>query len=299
MVTWQGNSPHPWPDRQRCSSTEAAADDQELDSTQALADADEWTQQAEAALSPEQQHAAHNAGDRLAADQLVVEAILAEGLGGDRHKWLEDQLTRYAVPVLRFLLADGKIVSKAARLGRPVGRSDAWLDFTPADREELAIDMVTDALPVFTKAVFEQRRWSPARGASLKTYFVNACILQFPALYRTWLAERARAQPAGLQIDPDNGRTAADPAATVALQDEVTRLLQQTKDVQLREVLAFRAMGYTAEEAAQMAGLSTKAAEGRLARFRKNLNKDALKNQAAGSAGTNHTTRRDISQGGR
>jgi hypothetical protein len=148
MVTWQGNAPHTWPDHQRHSLMPT---EEELDSSEALAVTGEWTEQAEAALSPDHPRPDQDAAGRLLADQLMVNAILTEGLQGPRHQMLDEQLVRYAVPVLRNLLSDGKIVTKAARLGRPPSAPDAWLDFTPGDREEFARDMTADGHPVFTK----------------------------------------------------------------------------------------------------------------------------------------------------
>jgi DNA-directed RNA polymerase specialized sigma24 family protein len=273
-------------------SAGATAREQDLDANEALHDTDDRVEQAEAALAPGEPRPEYGAADRLLADQLVVEAILEEGLHGPRHQALEDVLIRYAVPVLQHLLADGRIVSKATRLGRPPGGSEAWLDFTTADREEFARDMVADALPVFTKAVFEEQRWSPGRGASLKTYFVNACILQFPRLYREWLDQRRTVRPAGLEIDL-NGDPARDPAITVALRDEVTRMLGKIADRQIQEVLVLRGAGYTAEDAARQAGLTPKAAESRLARIRKGLKDERASTEPPDSR------RRDTTQGGR
>ena len=58
--------------------------------------------------------------------------------------------------------------------------------------------MIADAMPVFTKAVFEMRDMvtgpeSSRKTATLKTYFVGACALQFPALYRKWIKQRSAA----------------------------------------------------------------------------------------------------------
>jgi hypothetical protein len=294
MVTWQGNTPRSWPHRQRRSSTSAGdpAREQDLDAREALQDTGDRVEQAEAALAPGEPRREHAAADRLLADQLVVEAILEEVLHGPRHQALEDMLIRYAVPVLRQLLKDGRIVSKATRLGRPPGCSETWLDFTEADREEFARDMVADALPVFTKAVFEERLWTPDRRASLKTYFVNACILQFPRLFREWLDQRRAVRPSGLELDPGGGDPALDPAITVALRDEVDRMLAKIADRQVREVLILRGAGYTAEDAARQVGLTPKAAEGRLARIRK-----GLKDQQASTEPPDNG--RDTTQGGR
>ncbi len=295
MVTWQGNAQHPWPHRRRSSSMSAGVTGREqgLDADEALHDTDDRVERAESALVPGEPRPEHGAADRLLADQLVVQAILEEGLHGPRHQALEEALIRYAVPVLQQFLADGRIVNKATRLGRPPGGSEAWLDFTKADREEFACDMVADALPAFTKAVFEERRWSPDRRASLKTYFVNACVLQFPRLYGKWLDQRRTVRPGGLEIDMSGGDSASDPANTVALRDETARMLEKITDRKIREVLVLRASGYTAEDAARQVGLTPKAAESRLARIRVAL-RDERDSTAPPDCG-----RRDTSQGGR
>ena len=232
--------------------------------------------QAETALAPteiEADESGAGPAGRLQADRLMVEAILEEGLGGPRHRELQDELIRYAVPVLRQILRDGRIISKCTKLGRPPGDSVAWLDFTEADREELARDMVADADHVFTNAVFRTRRWSADRAtgqASLKTYFVNACVLQFPALYRKRLSQR-RTQLAGLQVIEGGGEATRDPSEALDRQDEVARLLSRIPDPKMREFLVLRALGYPAAEAAQRVGLTEKAAENRLRRIRKAL----------------------------
>lgn len=262
MVTWQGDVPRSQADRRRSPSVPAGAGDE--------------PGQAGTAPAPGEAGGDHDVVARRLADQLVVQAIFEEGLHGPRHQALEDMLIRYAVPVLRKLLADGRIVNRAARLGRGPGSPETLAELTDADREELVRDMVADALPVFTRAVFGDRNWTSARQASLKTYFVNACILQFTSLHRQWLDQRRAVRPAGLEIEAASTRPALDPAVTVALRDEVDRLLAGITDPQLREVLVLRGADYSAEDAAQQAGLTPKAAEGRLARLRQGLKRTCL-----------------------
>jgi DNA-directed RNA polymerase specialized sigma24 family protein len=156
--------------------------------------------------------------------------------------------------------------------------------------------MVADALPVFTKAVFQDRRWSPDGKASLKTYFVNACILQFPALYREWLDQR-RAIPAGLEIDLGRANPALDPALTVVLQDEAARMLDKISDPRIQEVVVLRGAGYTAKDAARRAGLTEKAAEGRLARIRPSLKDEHSTKPPAGNGRSDTTAQEDGGSG--
>jgi hypothetical protein len=302
MVTWQGSSaPRAWSSTSfaRRSSPEPA--DGPDGNGESLPDAvgmlgGAEIEEAESALGlaaePDATEHERLRAERLRADFLMVEAVLEQGLGGPRHRALEDALITYAGPVLQYLLANGRLVSKATRLGAPPAPADAWLDFTEDDRQEFAQEMIATALPRFTRAVFEQRRWTPDRGASLKTYFVNACILQFARLQGQWLAHRKAIRPAGLEIDPDAFAPTPDPAATVVLQDEVHRVLSQVADDQLREVIVLRGAGWSAEDAAREAGLTTKAAEGRLARVRKNFKDERAATEP-------HGTRRPDAQGGR
>ncbi len=273
MVTWQGKSPRSWPHGQPRSSAPAGeiTREQDLDVSKALRDTGDLIEQAEAVLAPDEPGARHGAADRLLADRLLVEAVLEEGLSGPRHRMLEETLVRYAVPVLQHDLATGQIVSKATRLGIPLSGSVAWAEFTQADREDFAAEMVAAALPRFTRAVFEEGVWSASKGASLKTFFVNTCVLQFPAPYRKWREQRRAARPVGLEVGRVGEDPAVDPAITVAAQDEAIRTLMKIHGRQTQEIFVLRAAGYTNGEAARQVGLTPKAAEGRTTRARKDL----------------------------
>ena len=219
------------------------------------------------------------AAARLQADHLMVKAILEQGLGGTRHQKLEDELINYAVPVLHQALSEGWIISMCVKLHRWRKGSPAWLDFTEAECEEFARQMVADAMPVFTKAVFVKRKWTAYRTdgqpASLKTYFVNACAMQFPGLYRKWLKNKTE-QPSGLQPDLGTAGAVRDITIAVDLHEEALSLLKSIPDEQIREYLVWRAIGYTAKEAARLVGLTEKAAESKLGRIRKTLKKNGL-----------------------
>ena len=242
-------------------------------------------ERAEAALAPGEAEQGDGARQRLLADQCVVDAVLKEGLRGLRHQALEEDLIRYAIPVLKQLLATGQIRAKCHRLGRPLSESHQLQELTADDLDDFAQEMVARALPLFTEAVFEDRRWAPGGGAGLTTYFVNGCILQFQGIYRLWRKERHRTVPRGLDLDPDVTSSAPDPAISVADVDQAKQSLARVADESLREVLAWRAVGYTAREAAGRAGLTVKAAEGRLSRHRKSLGQGVLPPRSAAAGG--------------
>ncbi len=297
MVTWKPDPSYSRPVPQQNSSSAAFRmpdDDRHSGLSKASHDGAELAPVVEAPLAPgeiEVGESPDTAPGRLEADQRMVEAILEEGVDGPKHQALNDALIKYAEPVLRQVLRDGRIIGMCAKLRRPRKGSTAkprrprkgsaaWLDFTDEDCEEFACEMVARAMPVFTEAVFVTRKWSAdpdrtgGRPASLTTYFVNACAMQFLTLYRKWLKNR-RAQPAGLQLDLGGAGAVCDISEAVCLQDEVLGLLKNIRDPKIREVLALRAIGYTAAEAAELVGLTEKAAEGRLARIRRSLKKRA------------------------
>ncbi|MEV5754957.1 hypothetical protein AB0L00_44790 [Actinoallomurus sp. NPDC052308] len=281
MVTWQGDAPAPRLGDHASSQEEDDTESERCADLDLLPEAATLIDQAEAELAPDVPPDECDLESRLAVDQLLVEAVLEQGLNGSRHQRLNAELIRYAVPVLRYLLRTGQIVAKCVKLRRWYGDADALPELSDADHDDLAQQMVADALPVFTTAVFVERRWSPARGASLKTYFVNACALQFPTLYRRWLRDRSTVRPIGLVIDPDRPGGAVDPAVQVAMADEVERLLGEIKDQQVREVLVLRAAGFSASQAAEAVGLTPKAAEGRTARVRKQISRRSERPPAA------------------
>ncbi|SNS72963.1 sigma-70 family RNA polymerase sigma factor [Actinomadura mexicana] len=234
--------------------------------------AEELIADAEAELVPEalkQSSSEGSKSDRLQADHLMVKMVIEEGLGGPREEYLLQELVRYARPVLKALLRDGRVFAKCKRLHRPVSDDLSFLDWSDLDREEIAQDMICDALPVFKKSVFEQGRWSPEKGASLNTYFVNACVLQFPAIYRKWREQRRRMvsmedEQAGLPMTESHD----DPARRVIVQDRLDRALE-TVDLRTRKALAYYAAGFTMKEAAERSGMTPKQLEGVLARLRK------------------------------
>ena len=231
----------------------------------------------EAVLAPGEGSEDSNAQERLLSDQLVVDFVLAEGLNGPRHKALEDELINYALPVLEYLLRSGQIVAKCHELGRPLGRSYEQQGFSADDFNEFRQEMIARQIPVFTRMVFVDRKWtSRSGGASLTTYFVNGCARQFASIYRKWRRDRAHNLPSGLGLDVGVAATEPDPASRVANLDQSRRLFAQIPDRGMQEVLAWRAIGYTTREAAANSGLTTKAAEGRLSRLRKNLRQGEL-----------------------
>ncbi len=68
--------------------------------------------------------------------------------------------------------------------------------FDQETRQDLAIDTVVAALSAFRDEVLnlKENRWNPAKGASLKTFFIGQCKWQFPNVCQKW--RRLHQQPA-------------------------------------------------------------------------------------------------------
>lgn len=136
--------------------------------------------------------------------------------------------------------------------------------------EELATDTLAEAIPGFRNQVLVAGRWSPDGGATLKTFFLGYCALQFPNVYRRRLRsdERWAKAVAGADLEyrrDDRGRF-ADPATQVDLAASLLDAMSKLP-VKTREILVLKEMGYGHAEIAELTGLTIKAIESRLDRL--------------------------------
>ena len=218
--------------------------------------------------------------ERIVADAKVVALLAQDEFSGRRWDVFLERLVEYAFPIIRSWIASGRIFRQGAELSphypTGVAISDLWDDDTVDD---LTQETLYYALPAFRRALMEGK-WEEGRGASLATYFVGMCILQFANAYKYRL-KRTDLQPrllgAGADLADEMDRlqaSGADVAHAVVQRVFVEQFLQEMRDPQLRLVLLLRLQGYSYREAAERAGLTPKAAESRLARYRKNLLRD-------------------------
>lgn len=108
-------------------------------------------------------------------------------------------------------LFTGTIHHEVARIGAPVEQCPReWLDEDAVF--SLASETVAKALHQF-KGVLRQGKWNAARGASLATYFVGQCKLQFPNIYRKWLHAEKEYRYNTAPWDPSTARRRAAPSS--------------------------------------------------------------------------------------
>jgi DNA-directed RNA polymerase specialized sigma24 family protein len=207
-------------------------------------------------------------------DRYLFEVLVLDDLHNGKVRQVLDELMRDAYGILRALLDSGEIFSRSAHFGRPVERTSiSWLDDEVA--HEITIEMLFSGLELARQALREGS-WRPNRGASLRTYFVNSCILCFPNAYRKAVTRESRwnADPVDVselnQFLGERNEVRRGPATGARERDEVVRILAHVP-VEMRQVLWYLAEGYSANEIATQLGTSQRAVESKIYRFRAQL----------------------------
>ncbi|MFK0287981.1 hypothetical protein ACIQVL_46995 [Streptomyces sp. NPDC090499] len=212
---------------------------------------------------------------RRAQDAQVVEILRGQNFAGPLLDRFAGQLMEYAWPVLLDWTYTGEIFRKARRAGCPVPEPLIIPNWNQDDRYEVVADSVLGGLDTFRNNALAGGRWSPAKGASLKTYYVGSCVFAFRKVYEAWSRQYTNARRAQTYTGSDDDpvvalpdQRAADPCHTAVVHDTIDRILPLLTTRELRAAVAWRGAGCTQEEAAERAGLTVKAFEGRLARVR-------------------------------
>ena len=225
------------------------------------------------------------------ADLETLNDLALRNFEGPKYAMFVNALAAYGYPVIRSWLRRGVIYEFCARRGRPatptehdrVFLSDPRSDSEAADeRRELALETNARAVGAFREQVLLTGSWSFEGGASLKTYYVGACLLQFPNVLSTWSTERQhRSFTTTIASDLDDflectsqwdalDRTLDhDPAMAVvgqlAVAAELEAMPQRTREAAGRLLL----LGASYAEIAADLGITERAVEALFYRYRK------------------------------
>jgi DNA-directed RNA polymerase specialized sigma24 family protein len=225
-------------------------------------------------------------GERLAEDADLVNDLRQLNFAGPLYEVFEEVLTRYGLSVTTAWIRQGAIFGKCREKGvrgltePPIGA------FTQPDvAEQLAGETVAQALRGFHDTVLVPGRWDPARGASLKTFFIGQCLIRFVTVYRFWL--RTEVYPQERFVDdltvfdrPASGRPGADPADLAIIQQEIDTVLADAP-ARTKTLLVLLAAGYTQTDVANMLNLSENAVQKAVSYWR-----NQWTDRKAGSPGT-------------
>ncbi len=193
----------------------------------------------------------------LTADRELLDRLMWESYAGAAYERFADRLVRYGYAVIHAWCLEGLIFSRCAEKGWTLPRAR----ITPDDAVELASETVTIALVKFRETVLIPRKWDPAKGASLNTFFVGQCLLRFLNVYRRWHHET---RPFHLAEDPDTDPSferadrdlSLDPEHRGLLRVEARDALAAIDDELDRAIAVFKAEGRTNEEIVELCQVS-------------------------------------------
>lgn len=210
--------------------------------------------------------------DELAADAELIEFYRRLQFRGREWDQFIRELHSYGIARISALLASGAIFAKASKLTRRTVHQD-YRRIQDRDRDELVMDSVHTALRAFVAKGIKGGGWSPRGGASLNTYFVNACVISFTDIYKAWRKTQLAHLPEVAFEQLDEVKALAV-AATYGTADTGFDRLNAALDRMSKDeidIFAQIVQGYTHEEIAHKLGLSEKAVEGRVYRARQRI----------------------------
>jgi hypothetical protein len=210
---------------------------------------------------------------RLLADRALLAELAAAGFAGPVFDIAETEFAAYGIAVLMAWMRTKQIFGKCRDIGRPV--SDHTLEWTRDDRLEIAIETTARGLRYFVDNVLRAGRWDPSRGATLRTFFVGACLLQFCNVFELWATEQRHwAQINDGEPIPDDAVGGGDPQWADPTGDAAVRRrtaeeqLNSIPDPKTREAAwLVLGLGKSHADAGKAVGLSAGAVEGRIYRL--------------------------------
>lgn len=228
---------------------------------------------------PQERARVDNAGRRL-ADRALLDELIATGFTGPVFEIAVTEFAAYGIATMMAWMRTGEIVKQCKVKGRPLPALGGLVagQWTRDDRLEIAIETTARALRFFINEVLRPGKWDHRRGATLKTFFVGSCLLQFPNVFDLWAGEQKRwgqvnaAEPATEDATDMLRRDAcwSDPTCEIVIRDQITKAaLDGIADPRTRSAAHLVMLGYTFAEAGAMVGLSAAAVEGRLYRLRR------------------------------
>lgn len=220
-------------------------------------------------------HAGQSQHPERAGDEALVAVLAEDDFAGPRYRLFERSLAQYAFPVMMTWIREGRVFRECADKGRPIPDSPELLVHmaTSLDTaQQLASETVMEALPQFRESAMVGGRWRADGGASLRSFFVGACVLAFPNIYRKWYAAFQRQErEVGYGLVPDDLAlrcAVPDPADATVLS---TALRIPLEALPADTAYALRLIAYEGashSEAARASGMTENALRKRLKRLR-------------------------------
>ena len=245
-----------------------------------LADAEDAVSAHACELSESERERAQRAAESLARrqeDREKLGRLSHAGFTGPEYEIFAGELAAYGYPIILSWLRRGMIWKHCADRGRPLSPTDnerETIEDNFDERFELALETVAEALKFFVERVLKPGRWSPEGGSAITTYFIGSCLLVYPNVFRRWRRARRNwyeGMTAAARDCPE-GRTlgdlpTSDPAEAVVARLAVVAELRRMPEG-ARRAAALVMEGKSFAETAEILGITDRAVEGRLYRYR-------------------------------
>lgn len=220
--------------------------------------------------------------DRLAGDRDLASALHDVGFQGRNYDLFANEIAKYGWAVIRGWIYKGQIRGEVKRKGfgalEPEPRPGTMVE----DAEGLADETVVLALTAFRDKVLIPGMWDPAKGASLRTFFVGQCLMQFSNVYKRWRREELRSYaepqaPATSDWADEFEESPSTPLAPDAshqahIKDELRRAFGKITDERVRSAFYLSVMhGFTHAQIGEKLGMTAKAVESAIARARQQV----------------------------
>lgn len=201
--------------------------------------------------------------DVLEADKELAHDLMMAGYQGPEWKAFTETLASYGLPVITGWIRTNKIVQKCREKGFPCP-AFGQRPRTIQDVHDIATDTVVDGIQEFRLRVLEPRKWDPGKGASLKTFFIGQCLLQFPNAYRRVMKKNTPEHVAAELMELACGHRPLS----------VDRLAELARCAALpldnpKMMVAARAMGYSNEEISAFLGRSKRSVSSTIYRHKR------------------------------
>jgi len=217
---------------------------------------------------------AADSDQQLSGDIALRDYLAEKNFAGPEYDLFERSLVSYGLGVMNAWIYTGEIFRQASRRGYSIGKAPYFC--AEDDCRSMANETVARALVDFRQKGLREGRWVPTRGASMKTYFITACVFHFLASFRRWQRDQNSWSHVILYDPADtdllNGPFCISSEDVALNRLEVGEVCKHFDDHE-KSILVLQAMGYRQAEIAEIlgSGLSARAVEGALYRMRKSM----------------------------
>jgi DNA-directed RNA polymerase specialized sigma24 family protein len=205
--------------------------------------------------------------DRLAGDVELINRLMWAQYEGLEWRLFRAALAQYGVVVLRKWIFSGRIFAECKRKG--FGALQRRRRDDRDDALGIAGETVARAFLFFRDRVLVRGVWDAAKGASVRTYFIGACILHFPNVYQRSLGSERL--PLALEgFDADDPLQSLRDTNHFSRPDHLAELasdFRAIRDPQTREIVLRTTEGHSHKQIARDLHTSSKAVELKLYRL--------------------------------